>query len=305
MRTYVLFGLILLNTSLSLASPLRGFYTVENKDIIAVLENDEKVIVYQKNTEDKKYARAHYFHPLYSMYGQELTENYPEDHLHHHGVWWGWHQVIKDGKLIGNSWKMDNIQWNFKDYKCSFLDSGQLALSIDVDWLDGDDKLLIKEKCDVTFYPAEKDYRVIGFDITLTGDGSVKLGGADNVKEYGGFSTRFINSKSLKFNGNNGLVEPTNTPVNAGPWMNFTWEEGKVDAGVVIMCGKENDSRKQPWILRKSNSMQNPVFPGREPITVDKEGITLSYGLIIHTGNLKNNEIEQIYSNYKQKLGKN
>ena len=38
-------------------------------------------------------ARSCYIHPLYSLDGEVLTEDFPADHLHHHGLFWAWPAV--------------------------------------------------------------------------------------------------------------------------------------------------------------------------------------------------------------------
>ena len=64
-------------------------------------DGDTKVLFYQaerKALPDGGAARSNYFHPLYDLDGQVLTEDFPKDHIHHRGIFWAWHQVRINGK---------------------------------------------------------------------------------------------------------------------------------------------------------------------------------------------------------------
>ena len=63
-------------------------------------EGDTKVLFYQaerKALPDGQAARSNYFHPLYDLDGNVLTEDFPKDHIHHRGIFWAWHQVRING----------------------------------------------------------------------------------------------------------------------------------------------------------------------------------------------------------------
>ena len=60
-------------------------------------------------------SRPHYVHPLYGLDGELLTEDFPRDHLHHHGIFWAWHQVYVVEKPIGDAWDMRDFYWDVRD----------------------------------------------------------------------------------------------------------------------------------------------------------------------------------------------
>ncbi|MGD1890856.1 MAG: DUF6807 family protein, partial [Cyclobacteriaceae bacterium] len=58
----------------------------------------------------------------------------------------------------------------------------------------------------------------------------------------------------------------------------------------------DNPPPQDQWILRTKNSMQNPVYPGRETVLIsDKEPTVLHYRLIIYDGELSREEIIDQY----------
>ena len=64
--------------------------------------------------------------------------------------------------------------------------------------------------------------------------------------------------------------------------------------GVAIICHPDNPMFPEKWILRKKGSMQNPVFPGREPVALSMtDPLILKYRLIIYAGHLHAQVFEQ------------
>ena len=53
---------------------------------------------------DPKHTRSCYIHPLFSLNGRALTDDFPEDHLHHHGVSWTW-PVVKTRGQDTQTWQ--------------------------------------------------------------------------------------------------------------------------------------------------------------------------------------------------------
>ena len=82
----ILFGLTLVNVSAQmtiLEDVEKGWLTVRDGqvDVLTYRFGDQL-----KKGIDPKQTRSCYIHPLYSLDGKVLTEDFPEDHLHHHGI---------------------------------------------------------------------------------------------------------------------------------------------------------------------------------------------------------------------------
>ncbi len=77
-------------------------------------EGDTKVLFYQaerKALPDGQAARSNYFHPLYDLDGNVLTEDFPKDHVHHRGIFWAWHQVRINGTTVQDQWINRDSFW--------------------------------------------------------------------------------------------------------------------------------------------------------------------------------------------------
>ncbi len=245
-------------------------------------------------------------HPLYSLSENILTEDFPEDHPYHHGIFWAWHQVLVDGKSIGDGWIYDNLSWKAGKMKVKSK-KDYATIHSEMIWnskLQGNAPTdIIKENTSITIYKSTENYRVIDFDIRIAAlVDSLKLGGSDDPKGYGGFCLRLSLPNDILFVSNDSTVTPQETAVAAGPWMNFS---GSFDGssmsktGVAVFCGQPL-SQNQTWILRKEKSMQNVPFPGRTPVSLSKKGWRLKYRVVIHNG-LTNDELADLYHQYIHK----
>jgi len=280
-----------------------------------VKEGYQQVMVYQRQhkSQNEKYTRANYIHPLYGLDGEVLTEDFPPDHPHHRGVFWAWHQVWIGDKKIGDPWATIGTYWDVYDAKILTPDSKSRALQVQVywkspDWTDtnGKQKPYIKETTTIRVHQAENDIRIIDFQIELLAlEDGMRLGGSEDEKGYGGFTTRIPLPDGLEFIGTNGAVEPTNLSLEAGPWLDFSGnlgKDGKV-SGLSILCHNSCPGYPQQWILRRKGSAQNPVYPGRHPVPLSREKpLILRYRLIIHRGDSRHIDLDKLQAEYNREL---
>ena len=280
-----------------------------------ITEGAEKVMVYQRKHKslDEKYTRANYIHPLYGLDGEILTDDFPGDHPHHRGVFWAWHQLWLGDVKIGDPWATVDSRWDVYDAKILTPDSESRALRLGVYWKSplrtdsaGKQVPLVKETTTITVHRTKDDMREIDFQIELLAmHDDMRLGGSEDVKGYGGFSTRIPLPQGLAFTGTDGPVEPTTLSVEAGPWLDFSGnlgDHGKT-SGLAILCHSSSPGYPQRWILRRKGSCQNAAYPGREPVPLSREKpLVLRYRLIIHRGNVNHVDLDKLQAEYNSEL---
>jgi hypothetical protein len=44
------------------------------------------------------FKRGGYIHPVYAPSGRSITDDFPADHRHHHGIWWAWTKTEFEGR---------------------------------------------------------------------------------------------------------------------------------------------------------------------------------------------------------------
>lgn len=294
--------------ALSCAQQKAGLKAISNDEGIEIRQNDGGILFYQVKPKslDGKYERSNYIHPLYSLKGNVITEDFPEDHLHHHGLYSAWHQVLLNGTPIADGWVNENISWKILDSK---VEGGgnTMAIRSEVLWVSpvrGDMEKIVKEDLVVTVQPSNDQLRIIDYDMRLLPlKEGLAIGGSEDEKGYGGFSLRLKLPGDIKFIARGGEVQAQVVAVEAGPWMNFV---GSFDgdaagrSGIVVFSHPSNPGHPQPWILRKEKSMQNPAYPGRLPVTLSKDGLALRYRMIVHNGSLNTSKIEKLYRDYSK-----
>ena len=287
----------------------QGFTTVKTQEGVEILENGKKVLFYQQQPKslNGKYERAGYVHPLYSLNEKVLTEDFPEDHPYHRGIFWAWHQIVLNDKKIADAWICENISWKsiglkVKKRKENVMLQSEMLWNAKSDHDNPTD--IIKENTRITVHKSTGQYRAIDFDIRLFAlMDSLKIGGSDDAKGYGGFCLRLKLPKDISFFSNNTVIIPIETAITAGPWMDFTGFFDGVSmpkTGMAVFCSQPV-IYQQLWILRKETSMQNIPYPGRTPITLSSTGLRLKYRIIIHTGDMSNDDIEKLYQQYIHK----
>lgn len=276
-------------------------------------ESDSPILFYQLAPKSfgGAYTRNNYLHPLWTLDGEVLTEDGPEDHLHQRGVFWTWHQTYVRGERLGDAWACEDFVWDVVQSDIEELDSGSKALEVEVLWksplwLDegGKQKPVVKETTRIIVPPADAMYRAIDVEISLLAlDEEVRIGGSEDEKGYGGFSARIKMPDDLLFRGPGGMIEAQTTQVESGPWVNFEGAFGSSGkkSSLAILVHPLNPGGVDKWILRKTGSMQNPVFPGREPVLVPRDDpILLRYRLIVHGETAESLDLASLYREYSK-----
>jgi hypothetical protein len=279
-------------------------YFTEGKDSILTYQASEKSI-------NGKFVRSNYIHPLYTLDGAVLTEDFPADHLHHRGIFWSWHQLYIGNKRIGDGWEIQNFKWEVGSVKEIKQKDHSKAIQTTVLWKsplwtdkNGVEKAFVKETTTITVYPKQSHYRCIDIEIALLAlEPNMKIGGSKDEKGYGGFSPRIKLSDDVEFTSPSGKITPTNLPIPASEWMDISGSliKNGVATGMTILCNPKNPGFPNPWILRAKKSMQNAVFPypGAKAVPLsNKKPTVLRYRLVIHDGNANTIPIAEIYKSY-------
>ena len=266
---------------------------------VLVSESGRKVLFFQTQPRslDGMYTRAAYVHPLWDLDGNVLTEDFPEDHPHHRGIFWAWHQLTVGGTRAGDPWVCRGFlaELSSQGVKVQQQKNGTLRLDVPLLWKsphwttpDGQRKAIVREQTAIVVHPVQSDFRMIDFEIALTAmEADVRIGGSSDDKGYGGFSTRLRLPDGLKFQLQSGEVEPQRTPVEPSPWLNMTaaFGEDSKRSSVCILTHPSTPGFPQRWILRQKRSMQNGVFPGREPVALPRgQTLQFRYRIVLHRG---------------------
>jgi hypothetical protein len=273
------------------------------KDGFLFKEGKDSIFFYQRSPKDLngQYSRCNYIHPLYDLGGFPLTEDFPVDHLHHRGIFWAWHQIYIGDRQVSDGWELKNFVQQVTGFEF-LLQKGAGIVNTEVEWKSplwkNGAEAYLKENTQIKIFPLTDNYRRIDFEIKLKAlTDRLRIGGSDNEKGYGGFSVRLQMPKDVEFVGEDGAVEPGDTAVAAGTFVNISGNFRNSDqkGGVVIWSNPSNPGPANLWILRKAASMQNAAYPGRQLISVPYgKPLVLRYSLIIYRDKISSKQIRRL-----------
>lgn len=282
----------------------------KDKEGIQIKERNQSVLYYQLAPKDMEgaYQRANYIHPLYGIDGSVLSEDFPDDHLHHRGIFWAWHQLYVGNVSVGDPWECKGVTWEVVSDEVLEARRRKITLQTRTNIVSHvypnavSNTPVLSETVTVEVHTQKRNYRIIDITLALRALVSdVTLGGSDNEKGYGGFSARIKMPEDLTFSSVSGEVTPQTNAVSAGHWMNMagSLSDDGSKAGLVIVASQENPDPINEWILRSRNSMQNPAWPGQYRIPLsESEDLVLKYRLIVYDDHLSNGRINKLANHF-------
>ncbi len=242
---------------------------------LTVLDAGKKVLTYVYGDTlapgvDPRYTRSSYIHPLYSLDGQVLTEDFPRDHRHHHGLFWAWPVVEVRGVQTSN-WEPaePSLRPRFVKWIEREVTAAGARLVVENTWKLGGTEDVAEETVTIFVHGATLHGRAIDIEIVLRPvGGPITLRGtpADN-KGYGGLCFRGLAADGGDINVFKGAAMTT----DAGPLAEdsvgtpFRW----ADISTPAVRRRRSSSRPTipaiplPWLVRNSYAgVLNPCWPG-------------------------------------------
>ncbi len=229
----------------------------EGKQVV-IRSGDKEILRYQAEPGElpreeipEIYLRGGYIRSIHTPSGALVTDDYPANHLHHHGVWSPWTKTEFEGRQP-DFWnmgagtgtvefvKLDKV-WE-RDGKAGFT-----AWHRFVDLATKPPKAAITEKWEITAFPLDGNY-VIDFTSTQTcaSISPLKL----PEYRYGGFGFRgngaWNGAANCRFLSASGLEDRNKVNTSREKWC---WVGGKVDGktcGITFLAHPANFRFPQP-----------------------------------------------------------
>ncbi|GGG11163.1 PmoA family protein [Paenibacillus abyssi] len=256
-----------------------------------------------------------YYYPLIGPHGKTLIQDAPDDHLHHHGLWWG-HDDVNGHKLY-HEFRGEGRQVHRK-----FLTMtggpvfGQLTALID--WQDEHGELLLQETRSVRIYnlPPESRYMDLATELyALNGEvrfGDTKEGGFPFIRvneQINGHHRGVITAAS----GKSGESEIFGTVTE---WVDYSGElffgmkreDGEavkeyIQAGIAAFAHPANETFASQWFVRDYGPFTpaNFHFCGGKVLPNDAS-IAMKHRLFIHEGDVIGGRVKERYLEYVNPL---
>lgn len=289
----------------------KGFqFTAVDDKSLKLTDGDQSVLVYNHGTitnekvpeKDHRRSRACYVHPLWGLNGEVLTDDFPKDHYHHHGVFWTWPHVAIDGKEH-SLWDGNTIHDRFVRWIAREAGPAAAVLAVENGWFVGEKKVMI-ERVWMRVYKAVGDGRAIDLDFTwIPVDKPITLRGAEG-KSYGGLTVRFAPGPR----GDTLITVPSgptkeDLPDTKLEWADFTSKFAGASgrSGAAIFVPNSHPDFPPSWLTRYYGAMC-VGWPGVKDKTFEPgKPIRLSYRLWIHKGPADVDQLKRAYREYGEK----
>ena len=278
------------------------------KGILTVKDGKIEVLTYRfgnqlKQGIDPKQTRSCYIHPLYSLDGKVLTEDFPQDHFHHHGVFWTW-PIVKTRGQDTQTWHPANLRQYFVRWLKREVEKDIVTLSVENAWkLDGQE-IVAKEIVTLHIHPVIDEGRAIDLNLRIEAVGRplTLQGTPDQNKGYGGFSLRgapMFKGQPVSTDRGEFKGEPNNVTLR---WADLSTEE----MGVAIFVSPDHPDFPTSWILRNSYAgFLNVSWPGLEPVVLQpNQPISLSYRMYVHRGDETAGRVAQAFKRFITAISK-
>jgi len=289
------------------SSPAELAITDLNDKSVQITDGDQAVLVYNHGVITKesiperehRRSRACYVHPVYGLSGEVLTDDFPRDHYHHHGIFWTWPHVSVDGREH-DLWQGNTIRQQFVAWLAREAGPAAAVLGVENGWYVGDEKVMT-ERVWIRAYHATGDSRPVDIDLTfIPTEKPVTLWGAAG-KSYGGLTMRFAPPASRD------PATVITTP--SGPtahdlsetmlrWADYTSKLNGHDkpSGASVFISPDHPSYPPTWLLRHYGPLC-VGWPGVAPETLEPGvPVRMSYRIWIHKDAVNKSEIGRAFS---------
>lgn len=277
----------------------------ESSGVLTVYDNGKPVLSYRYGDQlkagvDAKYTRSSYIHPIYSLNGEPITDDFPEDHFHHRGLSWTWPHV-ETHSTTTQTWHpaAPTLRQHFHRWVDKRSDDGGATVSLENKWLLCGTTEVALEKVDIGIGPERDTARTIDVTLTIQALGSpLVLKGTDEGKKgYGGLAIRMAPGfKGAPLKSDTGALEK-DAVQEPHKWIDISND----NAGVTILASPEHAGFPPKWMARNSyTGFINVSWPGLEPHKIDVgKSVTLKYRLLVHEGNQTNEQLTKLYEVHK------
>ncbi len=300
------------------AKPTPGGITFSVQGKTAFTYNTEKT-EFPPNRPDLKeiFHRGGYLHPVLSPSGKQITDDYPSNHKHHHGIWFAWTHTEFEGRQP-DFWNMGDGKGTVEFVSLDKSWSGPVhagfisqhrQMDLTEKSADGTPlkpKTALLETWNVKLYAlghdAQRPHFVFDVEITDTcAHGPVKL----PKYRYGGIGVRgnwaWNGKDKMNFLNSEGTTDRSKGDNNetVGRWAHMGGPlEGGL-TGIAILGHPDNANAPQPQRIHPTEPFFNfaPQQAGNLEVTPDKPFIS-RYRFVVADGAPDKAELDRLWNDY-------
>jgi len=253
------------------------------------------------------FRRGGYIHPVLSPSGKMITDDFPPNHIHHHGIWWSWTKTEFDGRHP-DFWNMGDgkgkVDFVAMDKSWSGpVHAGWTARFQYVDLTATQPTVAVRELWEVKVYNTARPEQGWIFDLVSThecaSDKPLKL----PEYRYGGLGLRgnraWNGKENTHFLTSEGITDREKGHATRARWCDMSGSIDGSQAGITIFCHPENFRAPQPMRIHPDEPFFNyaPMQAGDMVIEPGKKYVS-RYRFFVHDGPPDKAAIEAIWNDY-------
>ncbi|HEX7861522.1 MAG TPA: PmoA family protein [Verrucomicrobiae bacterium] len=230
---------------------------------ITLTVGEKKVLVYQGQESalprpeiKPEFARGGYIHPVFGPSGRQITDDYPANHVHHHGIWFPWTKTTFEGRDV-DFWNMGQKKGKVEFVKFAERWSGPVMAGFQaehrfVDLTPATPKAALNESWTVSTYNLS-GAKFFVFDLVSTQTCATASPLVLPKYYYGGLGFRgnwaWNGAQKTFFLTSNGETDRKTGNETRGNWCHMSGDVDGTRTGIAILSHPENFRSPQPMRL--------------------------------------------------------
>ncbi|MDW8354990.1 MAG: DUF6807 family protein, partial [Bryobacterales bacterium] len=137
---------------------------------IELLENGRPVFAYNhgmilKEGVPENRRRCCYLHPVWAPDGTVVTDDFPQDHYHHRGIFWSW-PVVRVGGRTYDLWTIRGLRQKFLRWTQRQTGVETARLGVENGWF-VEDRQVVREEVEIVAHRTAGNARVLEFHLAF------------------------------------------------------------------------------------------------------------------------------------------
>ncbi|MCY3613776.1 MAG: PmoA family protein [Bacteroidetes bacterium] len=274
------------------------------RDVVAY--RTEKRVVPREDIPEV-YNRDGYLHPVWSPSGRVITDDYPPDHIHHHGIWAAWTNTIFQGRTP-DFWNMGRATGRVEVIALDSIWSGVAHAGLNarhryVDMIE-EEVAALNETWHLKVYRTPTDINILDLSLTqivATGDTLVLP-----EYRYGGVGVRghrdWVGEEGAEFFTSEGLTRENGHATRAR-WCHIGGIVDGERVGIAVLSHPDNHESPQPMRIHPTEPFFNfaPTQAGQFEITSDEQ-TTWKYRFVTYDGAYDQDLLDALWEDYANPL---
>jgi hypothetical protein len=247
---------------------------------VVVMEYGRPVLVYNYGPQLKAglpndQKRCCYIHPLYTPAGVIVTDDFPEDHVYHRGMFWAW-PVVETAGATFDLWTLRGVSHHFERWVEQSSGEQEAALTFEQSWQAGGKKIVL-ERVVITVRPSSQGTSEFSVSLTLNAlRETVTLRGSQDQKGSGGFSAHLAPRTGTVIRTDQGTVAGDEDRATH-QWAELSGIFNGHQATLRITPDPANPGVPNQWCLRQYG-MVGVSYPGAASLRLEPGApLTLKY----------------------------